>query len=260
MTENQDLPSQNWITQNPSALHSQPLTDSDLHIWRAILAGSSSEFSYYSSMLSPTELTRAERFYFERDRDRYIFGRGILRTLLGNYLGIKASEVEITYGAYGKPGLQSKAEKKSLEFNLSHSNDRAMFVFNWNRIVGIDIEHIRPFSDADEFAERFFSQQEKELIKSLTDEKKWEAFFKLWTCKEALLKATGSGLTVPLNEAVISLGSNGSAQLTSIGGDVEQAARWHLETFKPVADYQAAVILEGHAGQLIFQEFNHPIV
>ena len=89
----------------------------------------------------------------------------------------------------------------------------------------------------------------------LAAEKKWEAFFKLWTCKEALLKATGKGLTVPLNEAEISLGVNGSAQLASIGGNTEAATRWRLEIFKPFADYQSAVIVDGHDSQLIFQQF-----
>jgi 4'-phosphopantetheinyl transferase len=260
MTENKDLSSQSWTTQNPSALHPQPLTGSDLHIWRATLSGSPSELAHYTSLLSSTEIARAERFYFERDHNRYIFGRGILRTLLGNYLGIKPSEVNIVYGEYGKPVVQSKAENKSLEFNLSHSNEYAVYVFGWKRAVGIDIEHIRPMPDVDDLAERFFSHHETELLKSLTEKKKWEAFFKLWTSKEALLKATGKGLTVPLNEAEISLGNDGSAQLQSIGGDTEAARGWRLEIFKPFADYQAAIIVNGHPGQLIFQQFDHPMI
>lgn len=256
MTKNLESPSQNWT----AAPHPPPLIGSDIHIWRAVLTGSPNELSHYSSILSPAEIARAERFYFERDRDRYIFGRGILRTLLGNYLGMNAAEIDIIYGEQGKPAVESRVENKSLEFNLSHSNEYAVYVFGWNHALGIDIEHIRPFSDVDDFAERFFSQSEKELIKSLADEKKWAAFFKLWTCKEALLKATGKGLTVPLNEAEISLGVNSSAQLASMSGNAEDAKRWRLEIFKPFANYQSAVIVDGHASHLIFQQFDHPIL
>ncbi|HEY9526441.1 MAG TPA: hypothetical protein VIR02_05120, partial [Anaerolineales bacterium] len=65
--------------------------DSDLNIWRASLSGSLDELSYFDSLLSPDEKARAERFYFERDRNRYIFGRGILRVLVGSYLQVEAS-------------------------------------------------------------------------------------------------------------------------------------------------------------------------
>jgi 4'-phosphopantetheinyl transferase len=147
-------------------------------------------------------------------------------------------------------------EGKSLQFNLSHSNEYAVYVFGWDRAVGIDIEYVRPMEDADDFASRFFSARESELIQSLTGHRKWDAFFKLWTCKEAFLKANGSGLTFPLNQAEVHLGMGGSAKLTSIGGDSMQASRWRLETFKPFLDYQASLAVEGHDWELTFHRLD----
>ena len=258
MTENQDLPSPNWITQNPSAPSSQRITDSDLHIWRACLSGSVPELSYFDSILSPDEKARAERFYFERDRNRYIFGRGILRTLLGGYLQVQASKITFVYGPHGKPAIESVRSNKSLQFNLAHSNDWAVYAFGWDHPLGIDLEHIRPMPDVDELAERFFSASERVLIHSLSGDQKWETFFSIWTCKEAFLKATGSGLTLPLDQFEVSPRADGGMKLTSISGNSKPADRWRLETFKPIADYQSAIAVEDHAGKIMFHQLDDP--
>jgi 4'-phosphopantetheinyl transferase len=256
MSENQDLPSQNWITQNHSVPHSQPLTDPDLHIWRASLSGSLDELSYFDSILSPDEKARADRFYFERDRNRYIFGRGILRTLLGGYLQGQASKITFVYGPHGKPAIESGRLNKTLQFNLAHSNDWAVYAFGWDMPLGIDLEHVRPMPDVDDLAKRFFSPSESTLIHSLFDDQKWETFFTIWTCKEAFLKASGSGLTLPLDQFEVSPKANGGMKLTSISGNLKSAARWRLETFKPLADYQSAIAVENHSGKIIFHQFD----
>lgn len=256
MTENQDLPSQNWITQNPSAPHSQRITDSDLHIWRAALSGSLPELSYFDSILSPDEKARADRFYFERDRNRYIFGRGILRTLLGGYLQVEPSKIMFVYGPHGKPAIESVRSNKPLQFNLAHSNDWAVYAFGWVHPIGIDLEHIRPMPDVDDLAERFFSASERVLIHSLSGDQKWETFFSIWTCKEAFLKATGSGLTVPLDQFEVSPKADAGMRLTSISGNSKPAAGWRLETFKPIAGYLSAIAVEDHSGKIIFHQFD----
>ena len=258
MTDNPRRPTQNQPEQYLSVLRSQPLTATDLHIWCASLEGSLDERSHFLSMLSPTEKARADRFYFERDRSRYIFGRGILRTLLGGYLGMEEHKINITYDQDGKPAVESSFRDKTLQFNLSHSNVWAVYIFGLDRLVGIDIEHIRPLQDADDFAERFYSPRERELINSLSGDKKWDAFYKLWTCKEAFLKAKGTGLTVPINHAEISLSADGSARLVFVAGHSKPAALWRIETFHPVLDYQAAIAVEGHNGKVLFRQLAEP--
>jgi len=227
------------------------LTDSDIHIWVASLEMAHQFLDEPFTLLAPDEKARAERFYFERDRNRFIAGRCLLRMIIGGYLGMDPSQIEFAYREAGKPVLKSGPQGKKLQFNLSHSNDLALYIFSRNHEVGIDVEYTHPMPDTDDFAEKFFSTRETELINSLRGEEKDAAFFKLWTCKEALLKANGSGLTMPLSHMEISLNSDGSAALSSVGGNREQALRWHLQAFDPAPGYQAAFAVEGYKGQAI---------
>lgn len=227
------------------------LTDSDIHVWVASLEMAHQEIDEPFTLLAPDEKARAERFYFERDRNRFIAGRYILRMIIGGYLGMNPSQIEFTYREAGKPVLKPGPQSKELEFNLSHSNDLVLYIFSRNHEVGIDVEYIHPMPDMDDFAERFFSSREAELINLLRGEEKETAFFKLWTCKEALLKANGSGLTMPLSHMEVFLNADGSVALSSIGGDRQLGSRWHLQAFNPAQSYQAALAVEGYAGQVI---------
>ena len=215
---------------------------------------SSQDLLYYRSSLSADEVGRALRFVFEKDRNHFIVGRGLLRTILGSYLDLEPAQVEFVYGSHGKPALKSRPKDQVLEFNLSHSKDLVLYAFNWDRMVGIDVEYIQSLTDMDNFAEQFFSPHETVFINSLSGEQKEAAFFKIWTCKEAFLKANGSGLTTPINEVEISFESGKAVTLSVVGGDKEQTARWQLEIFNPVSGYQAAFAVEGDTGQILFQQ------
>lgn len=238
-----------------SALPSQPLTGSDIHIWCATLSGPVDELAHFRSLLTADERERAERFYFDRDRDRYIFGRGILRTLLGGYLGMDASQVPIVYGPQRKPALELLDVAKTLHFNLAHSHEKAAYAFGWDRPVGIDLEQIRPLPDVDELVQRFFTPGESALIRSLSGNKKWDTFFQIWTCKEAILKAHGSGLTTPLDQFEISLHDNHAVTVTPQTPDGAMLADWNLQVFELVPGYKSAVAVEGNIGQVTVQSF-----
>jgi 4'-phosphopantetheinyl transferase len=243
-----------------NTLPAQPLADSDIHVWCASLNVSSTKVERYFACLALDEKARAARFYFEKDRSRYIIGRGLLRQMLGDYLGLEPSKIQFKYGVHGKPALASKINGRSLEFNLSHSNDMAVYIFNWCQPVGIDIEYIHRMKDMDDFALQFFTPNECKLIHSLSKDQKQKTFFKLWTCKEAFLKANGSGLTTQLSQVEVSLTTERSATFTSIGGDREQAARWRLNLFTPITGYQASLAIERNDGQIIFQQLHNYLI
>jgi 4'-phosphopantetheinyl transferase len=243
-----------------SALLSQPLTDSDIHIWCASLSASPEDLFHYTSLLSNDELERAKRFYFEKDRNHFIVGRGLLRTILGSYLDVEPPQIEFVYGQYGKPALKTGTHKTALEFNLSHSKDLALYAFSLDRKIGIDIEYVRPMPDMDDFARQFFSLRENILINSLSGKQKEEAFFKIWTCKEAFLKGNGSGLTVPINQVETILNTDGAVMLTSVDEGEEQAENWRLEAFSPVSGYQAALAVEGNGGQILLRHLKENLV
>ena len=211
----------------------------------------------FSVLLSDDEKARAKRFYFEKDRTHFIVGRGLLRKILGGYLGLHPAWVEFGYGRYGKPALKVGDVNHTLQFNLAHSNDLALYAFCWNQPLGIDLEHVRTMTNEDDFAAQLFSVSESALIASLSGQQKRRAFFKIWTCKEAFFKASGDGLTKPVDQVEIALDAldtEKTASLVSIAGDRSQATGWHVETFQPAINYQAALAFQGDAYKIRFQQ------
>lgn len=246
--------------QNQTSSPAIHLAGDEVHVWSAVLEQSHQVVANFSLLLSPDEKARAARFYFERDRARFIVGRGLLRKMLGDYLGIDPAWVEFNYGPYGKPALKVGDVNHVLQFNLAHSKDMALFAFCWNCELGIDLEHIRPMTNEDDFAEQIFSSSESALIAALTGEQKRQAFFKIWTCKEAFFKASGDGLTKPIDQAEIALELGDTARLVSIAGDQTQAAGWRLKTFQPDANYQAALAFRGDDYRILFQQVDKYLV
>src|SRR5688500_1044662 len=91
--------------QNRDSSSSLDLSSNDVHVWCASLEQPLEGMAKFFSLLSPDEVARSERFYFERDRSHFIVGRGLLRMLIGRYLQMEPGRVEFSYGRYGKPAL-----------------------------------------------------------------------------------------------------------------------------------------------------------
>ncbi|GAB4550424.1 MAG: 4'-phosphopantetheinyl transferase superfamily protein [Pleurocapsa sp.] len=224
--------------------HELILSEDGVHIWRANLALPTVEIARLTSFLSSDEIARANKFKFEIHKTRFIAARGILRELLANYLQINPLSLEFSYSDRGKPYLASSISSRSLQFNLSHSQDYALYGFTRYRPIGVDLEYLREMRDVVKIAERFFSSQEFELIASLSNEEQQTTFFKLWTAKEAYLKATGEGLSGSLDKIAISLTPESRLSLLSVKGDGQAAANWLMTSFIPTTDYVAAVAIE----------------
>ncbi|MFN6497365.1 MAG: 4'-phosphopantetheinyl transferase HetI [Nostoc sp. DedQUE01] len=205
----------------------------EIHVWRINLDQPEPQLQDLRTTLSSDEIARAERFYFQEHRQRFIAGRGILRSILGRYLGIKPSEVQFNYQQRGKPVLAETFADAGLEFNLSHSQELGLCAVNCQRQIGVDLEYIRPVSDLEALAKRFFLAREYEMLRSLSLDQQQEAFFRYWTCKEAYLKATGDGLA-QLEEVEVFLTPTEPAKL-QISED------WSLFELVPANNYVAAV-------------------
>lgn len=232
------------------------LADDEVQVWSASLNHPDEEMAVFAAFLAQDERARAARFVLERDRQHYIAGRGLLRILLAGYLGIEPASVVFSYGPQGKPTLHPVDPAKALEFNLAHSRDLAMYAFGWSRRLGIDLEYIHPMPDEDDFAERFFSTNEAALLAALSGEEKTEAFFKIWTCKEAILKAIGSGLSKPLNQTEVAWDKGGSIRITRVDGSHREASRWQLLTFEPSPSYRASLVGEGPDWKLLLRNLD----
>ena len=226
--------------QRPAAL--PDLERDDVHIWAVDLTRPSPSLQLVRQLLAADELERANKFHFDEDREFYIYARGVLRLLIGRYQKLPPEDVTLVYGEQGKPAL---AEDSSLTFNVSHAFGVALIGFARKRDIGVDIEMIRPLSDARAVARRSFSATEFEEWTAVAEPQKMQAFFNCWTRKEAYIKATGQGLACPLGSFAVTLVPEETAALLHINGSQVQAAQWHLEAVVPAQNYVGAVLVAG---------------
>ncbi|NND71972.1 MAG: 4'-phosphopantetheinyl transferase superfamily protein [Rhodothermales bacterium] len=182
------------------------LSPRTIHIWTGRFSSLISQGAYCTSTLSSDEIDRASKFVFERDREKFVAGRYILRTLLASYLGENPESVQFDYNEFGKPVLSGIAR---FIFNVSHAEDLLCIAIahadpglQMPRI-GVDVEFIDrdiPFSDV---AESHFSPEEVHVLRQYEDKRR--PFFRCWTRKEAYIKAHGEGVSYGLDVFGVSL-------------------------------------------------------
>lgn len=219
---------------------------SEVHLWRTSLSQSPERINEFARTLSRDEKARAQRFRFEKDRSHFKVGRGMLRLLLGFYMGIEPAQVVFSYGEQGKPMLSGNNEKFDICFNMSHSCEMAVYAFTLGVHVGVDLESIRQVKDMEKVAQQFFARDEYEEILSFPEEERLEAFFCCWTRKEAYIKAIGEGLHRPLDTFRVSVAPGAPARLLRVNDDKGGISRWSLKSFSPGTGYAAAVAAAAH--------------
>ena len=232
----------NWRPQRQA----DQLHQSEVHLWTVSFDTLSEKLGYFRSTLSADEKERVDRFLKIEDRELYTITRGALRSLLGAYLAIEPSEVEFAYDALGKPSLVGTGAQLALHFSVSHSGAQALLGFARGRRIGVDLEHVSTDAEVLELAERYFSSNEFETLRSLTAEMQHEAFYCGWTRKEAYLKARGEGIFFGLERVEVSLVPGERAIIKRVSDDPNISENWILEHLLPAPNYIGAVAAEGH--------------
>ena len=190
------------------------LESNECHVWWARPSLGPFSFPLLEESLSPTELHQAARFRFPKDRLAYIFRHGVLRSILGCYLGIKPGEVCFSIHPGGKPQLQPASNPLDLRFNLSRTEDMALFAMTRGREVGVDVERLQPLPDWESVAQVALSRRELEVLSSLPEAERMVAFFRGWTRKEAMLKALGDGIGAGTSHLDVNLADRGNTGIT----------------------------------------------
>jgi 4'-phosphopantetheinyl transferase len=221
------------------------LTSADVHVWKSPLNPPMLLVRNLEQSLAPDERDRADRFVRAEHRNRFIVGRGVLRTILGGYLGRDPAQLHFRYSPSGKPALSAESGSHSIRFNVSHTRDIALYAVTIGREIGVDIERIRADFGTAEIAARFFSGREVAALCALPPPYRLEAFFTCWTRKEAYLKARGEGLSHPLDRFTVSLAPGERAALLEVLDDPKETARWSVRQLFPGADHVAALAVEG---------------
>jgi 4'-phosphopantetheinyl transferase len=174
-----------------------------VEVWRIRISAERAD--RWRDLLLPDELTRADRYVFPADRDRFTVTRGILRSLLQDRLPLQGRPVEFVFNQYGKPELPGG----ELRFNVTHSGDFALIAITRQAEVGIDIEEISELRGVDQLAATVFTSAELAEFEALDGEARIRLFFRIWTCKEAVIKAAGAGLSLPVQRIQIDFADTG---------------------------------------------------
>jgi 4'-phosphopantetheinyl transferase len=149
-------------------------------------------------VLDSGEMARSGTFRSEPARRRFIGGHVLLRTVLGEFVGVAPQKLRFDHGPCGKPRLVSDLAD-SVSFSLAHSGELAVVAISAASEVGVDVERIRPIPQALKIAERAFDSSSCTALRETAPEHRDATFLRCWTRLEALAKATGCGL-VPLLE------------------------------------------------------------
>jgi 4'-phosphopantetheinyl transferase len=226
----------------------------EVHIWRAALDRPPEQIEALASVLAPDEAERAARFHFRRDRDRYVAARGLLRTILGRYLGAAPERPRFVYVCVcGDPRCVQERRKPALapewggdiiRFNLSHADGLAVYAIARAREVGIDLERVRSDIDYAELAAHGLTPREAAAVRSQPRSRQPEAFLAIWTRKEAYLKGRGVGLSAPLEEWEVQSPRDAAVGASGVGGGPSGAA-WNVRAVPVGPGHVAALAVDG---------------
>ncbi|MCC7328431.1 MAG: 4'-phosphopantetheinyl transferase superfamily protein [Burkholderiales bacterium] len=209
----------------------------DIELWFAPLSRSAGEIGALATLLSAAETARAARFGRPELSDRYVVGRATLRMLVGQHLGIAPAEVAIRRGERGRPHTTPES---GIDFNVSHTRGVALFGITTNRRIGVDIEHGDRTLNVAGIARKFMSPREQSALQALAPDARRVALLRLWTCKEAMSKATGDALSAPFRR--LDVESDGQLRLVD-GPPPYLPADWQLHAVTVPGGHLATVAL-----------------
>jgi 4'-phosphopantetheinyl transferase len=235
----------------PSAPNCFDLGADEVHVWCASLQQSPEQVAHFARILSAEERERAQRTRHAPARHEFIVVRGLLRTILADYLNVDTGALAFCFGPTGKPALVEPADALPLYFNVSHSHELTLIAVTRRGEVGVDVEQLRPFANDLDLAERFFSPREATTLRALPAEQRVEAFFHAWTRKEAFLKASAHGLTYGLDRVEVTLCHHEPARFLRIDGEEHLARPWSLHHLTPATGYVGALAMNAHDYRLV---------
>jgi 4'-phosphopantetheinyl transferase len=203
----------------------------ELHVWTLRFADAAAGLDYLERELDESERARAARFATPELRLRWTIARGALRTILASYLGVAPRDVRIVArpctacgGPHGKPALADPAD--ALRFNLAHTRDLLVVAVARGREVGVDAEPVTSERSVASTAHVWLAPAEAATVDGVPPSAREQTLLRLWTLKEAYLKAVGTGLNTDLRTVVVSL--TGNAARLEAAPEEPDPGRWLL--------------------------------
>jgi 4'-phosphopantetheinyl transferase len=238
------------------------LEPGSLHVWRASLDQPAAVHDRLRHALSDNEMERSRRMVRPADRERWVAARASLRIVLAKYVHDDPRLVSIAAEESGKPYLAGGATK--IQFSISHSDNLTLIAIRREKRVGIDIERIRDVREMEAIMEDFFGAYERAYLRACEGDERKQAFFLLWTRREAAAKALGLGLfeafarfTLPApapGEGGFSVELPGSSADQPADLPPEQPAAWWIRDLSPAVGFAGALCMEHVNAQPSFYE------
>jgi 4'-phosphopantetheinyl transferase len=219
------------------------LKSGHVDVWRLNLDVSTATEQAFRMVLSPEEIERADRFIRKEHGLRFTVGRGALRYLLGQYCSLGPSDIEFSYGEFGKPSLTESDH--GIQFNVSNTSSLGAISLTLDQSVGVDIERNRERLELEKLARRYFSPTEVEVLFALDTEQIVRAFYRCWSSKEAFMKVSGRGLSLGLNRFDVEVDPAQPPRVLRVPEELGPVDQWEMVAL-PMGDEVAGVLaLEG---------------
>ncbi len=188
-------------------------------------------------LLIDDETRQSQRFSTSELVRRFIVRRAVRRKLLSRYCRTEPQELHFDLGIHGKPTISPRQSAEHIHFNASTSGGVELLAVAADD-VGIDIEQIKPLPDLDALIKQTTNDHDRQLLEVREPDSRLRSFYRQWTCKEAVLKATGLGLSLPPREisAGAASASYGSTGVVSVKGE-----SWFVSCFEPAPGFSAAM-------------------
>ena len=199
---------------------SDTITPGEVRLWWTSVQQSAPLVKSMRALLDDDELQRAARFRVEAARHRFVTARAMLRLILARSTGIAPEHLTFVFGEHGKPRLETGGPC----FNLAHSGDTVVVAVAVDQ-VGVDVEDLRALPNAERLARRICTPQELDALLSLSEPHRNDALLQLWTAKEAVLKALGSGIAGGMRSVEVAVDIEGQPHLLRLHG---KAVAWSL--------------------------------
>jgi 4'-phosphopantetheinyl transferase len=231
------------------------LRDGEVHVWFASLALPARLREELRASLSSGELARAARLRNPDERDHFTATHGIARTILGTYSGMAPRDLRFEQDRLGKPFLDHPDLASALGFNMSHSRTTALYGVSLGRSIGVDVEFLDPRLINEGVMRQILAPGERAMLNGLPPTEQMETLFRLWTLKEAYLKARGDGLSLPPDMIDVSTAlGNAPHTLTGIE-ELRDVVPCTMAPLPAPPGYAAAVVFMGGPCRIVCRWF-----
>ncbi len=214
----------------------------EAHVWLANADTlQSNDQAKFLDLLNDDERRRADRFKVNPAREQFVASRGLLRIVLGKYLGIEPRQISFRVSTHGKPEL---LEDQGLFFNLSHTAGLTAIAVTRLGAIGVDVEQVGRRPVVLDLANRFFSLKEATWVSAQPEDRRSESFFACWTAKEAYIKAHGEGMSIPLGSFAIVPDPGRQRMNLEVFENPAESYRWFLWRLDLSDDFKGALAVE----------------